>query len=317
MNPIFTDLSFFHTSLLVGIVFLFTGIAKLIEPWKFVDHISKLQLLKSRQSTVFTALIFTAIETALGVALILEVLPKIIIPVSILLLIGLMILTYWSTSTGRTEDCGCYNGWVKISPIQSLALDIIYIVLLIFAAINGNYQSTVLWKWMLVLATLVTSGALAFGSLEYFHKNGNPYIDLTPLRANRLWKPEWLGEDSNSKLMSGEKIVIFLSPQCPQCKKWLNVLKVVHYRDDLPEVTGAIAITKIEQGQQFVDSYGLNFPVLVLDQKQYDKLAIMVVPTAVLLEDGIIKEKWVGLIPEHFIQRIRQGNLSYPAIATS
>ena len=117
--------------------------------------------------------------------------------------------------------------------------------------------------------------------------------------------------------MSGEKIVIFLSPQCPQCKKWLNVLKVVHYRDDLPEVTGAIALKTIEGGQKFVDSYGLNFPVVALEEKQYDKLAIMVVPTAVLIKDGIIKEKWIGLIPEHFIQRIRQGNLSYPAIATS
>lgn len=43
--------------------------------------------------------------------------------------------------------------------------------LLIFAAFVGNYQPTVLWQWMVVLTTLVTSGALASGSLEYWMKN--------------------------------------------------------------------------------------------------------------------------------------------------
>ncbi len=44
------------------------------------------------------------------------------IPTSIVFLIGLSVLTYWGTTTGRTEDCGCYNGWLDITPTQSLIL---------------------------------------------------------------------------------------------------------------------------------------------------------------------------------------------------
>ena len=126
MTSILTASSFSHASILVGIIFLFTSIAKVIEPWKFIEHIAKLKLLHP-QLIIFVALTFTAIESALGIALILGVLPSVMIPVSILLLVGLMVLTYWSTSTRRTEDCGCYNGWLDITPTQSLILNTVYI----------------------------------------------------------------------------------------------------------------------------------------------------------------------------------------------
>ncbi|MGB3204655.1 MAG: MauE/DoxX family redox-associated membrane protein [Crinalium sp.] len=302
------------SSVLVGIVFVLTGVAKVIEPWKFFEHIATLRLLHEFQSIRLTTLTFTGIECALGVALILGVFPSQLIPVSILLLIGLTVLTYWSTFTGRTEDCGCYNGWLKVTPIQSIILNLVYITLLVFAAFFGNYQSTVLWQWIVVLVTLITSGALASGSLEYYGKNGRPYIDLTPIKANRTWKPEWFGEDSDATLfMSGSKLVVFLGIQCPACKNWLNILNLVHYRDDLPFVIGMIALNTIEEGQDFVDSYGLNYPIVPTEQKQQQKLGINAVPTAVLLENGVIKEKWTGTMPEYFIEQIHQGDLSYPA----
>lgn len=304
-----------NTSILVGIIFVITGIAKVIEPWKFINHIAKLQLLQL-QSIMLAALTFTAIECALGVALILGVLPLVTIPISILLLIGLTFLTYWGTSTGRIEDCGCYNGWLDVTPRQSQILNIVYIGLLIFAAIWGNYQPPVFWQWILVLGTLVTSGALASGSLEYLTQNLRPYIDLSPLKINRPWQPKWLGEDGEDPdliLTSGAKLVVFLSIQCPKCKNWLNVLKLVHYRDDLPDVMGTISLTTIEAGQDFVDSYSLNYPIMAIEEKQHQKLGINVFPTAIVLEDGVIKEKWVETIPEYFIERIKNGDMSYPA----
>lgn len=304
--------TYFNPSVLVGIIFVLTGFAKVIEPWKFIGHIAKLKLLQP-QSIRVAALTFTAIESALGIALILGLLPSVMMTVSILLLIGLTFLTYWSTSTGRTKDCGCYNGWLEVTPTQSIILNFVYIALLIFAALLGNYQPTVLWQWMLVLVTLVTSGALASGSLEYWMKNQRPYIDLAQAKINQTWQPKWLGEDSDSELMSGSQLVVFLSPQCPQCKKWLNVLKVVHYRDDLPEVLGAIALNTVEERQEFVNSYQLNYPIVPIEKKQQQKLGISSFPTALILEDGVIKEKWLNVIPDHFIERIRQGDLSYPS----
>jgi len=303
----------FATSTLVGSIFLFTGIAKIIEPWKFAQHITKLDLVKPQLITPFT-LTFTAIESALGVALILGVLPTLIIPISILLLFSLSILTYWSTSTGKTEDCGCYNGWLEITPTQSLILNSIYIFLLIFAEFLGEFQPTVLWQWLAVLITFITSYALAAGSLEYMQEKGRPYLDFTPLQEQCLWQVEWLGEESKS-LMSGSVIIVFMSPQCPQCKHWLGVLKLVQWQDNLPAIVGLIDTDNLLEGQEFVDSYFLNFPVVAVDKRFYKKLRIEVVPTAVVLEDGVIQEKWIGLMPMWFINKINQGENSYNQVA--
>ncbi|NEP46587.1 MAG: hypothetical protein F6K25_20645 [Okeania sp. SIO2G4] len=299
----------FTASTIVGSIFLLTGIAKIIEPWKFIQHIAKLDLINP-QLIIPISLTFTAIESALGVALILRVLPTIIMPVSILLLLSLSMLTYWSTSTGITEDCGCYNGWLEITPTQSLILNAIYIFLLIFAEFFGQYKSTVLWQWLVVLITFITSYALAAGSLEYMQENGRPYLDFTPLQENRKWQVEWLGEDSTS-LMYGSVIVVFMSPECSQCKHWLGVLKLVQWQDDLPAIVGLIDTDDIQKGQYFVDSYFLNFPVVAVDKRLYKKLKIEVVPTAVVLKDGVIQEKWIGLMPMWFINKINQGENSY------
>ena len=293
------------SSTIVGNIFLFTGLAKIIEPWKFTQHIAKLDLINP-QLIIPTSLTFTAIESALGVALILRVLPTVIMPISILLLLSLSVLTYWSTSTGKTEDCGCYNGWLEITPVQSLILNAIYIFLLIFAEFFGQYQPTFLWQWLIVLIIFIISYALAAGSLEYMQENGRPYIDFTPLQENRKWQIEWLGEDSES-LMSGSVIVVFMSPECSQCKHWLGVLKLVQWQDNLPAIVGLIDAENIQEGQDFVDRYFLNFPVVAVDKRFYKKLKIEVVPTAVVLQDGVIQEKWIGLMPMWFINKINQG----------
>ncbi|MGD1806086.1 TlpA family protein disulfide reductase [Dapis sp. BLCC M126] len=300
------------SSNIVGSILLLTGIAKVIEPWKFIQYITTLNLVNS-QLIIPVALTFTAIESALGVGLILGVFPTLIIPVSILLLFGLSMLTYWSTSTGKTKDCGCYNGWLEITPTQSLILNTIYIFLLTFAEFFGKYQPTILWQWLVVLITFITSYALVAGSLEYMQENGRPYIDFTPLQENRIWQIEWLGEDSKS-LMSGSVIVVFMSIECSQCKHWLGVLKLVQWQDDLPAIVGLIDTKNIQAGQNFVDRYFLNFPVVAVDKRLYRKLNIEVVPTAVLLENGVIQEKWIGLMPMWFINKINQDQ---GAISTS
>lgn len=299
---------------LVGLVFLLTGIAKVIEPWKFLEHIFKLKLLPDGWVLKAT-MTFIAIECGLGVALLLGFMPYITIPGSILLILGLSVLTYWSTKTGRTEDCGCYNDIIDISPTTSLILNGIYILLLIAAVLlNPETSPALLWQGMLVLFTILTSYALANGSLFYRGSTGYPFIDLTPIQKGRLWQKSWMEEDINEAINWESAIIVFLGPKCPHCKNWLNVLKVIHHRQDLPDVLGIISLstTTVEQGQEFVDGYDLNFPIGGLSGEKFNKLGIAGVPTAVLLKNSMIQDKWVGKMPKEFVDTIRAGNLKYP-----
>jgi len=299
--------------IIIGCIFLLTGIAKVLEPWKFIQHVSQLRLLKVKLITP-VSLTFTAIEVALGVALIMNVAPFIIIPTSIVLLIGFSILTYWSTSTKRTEDCGCYNGWLQITPAQSILLNLVYTTGLILTLAwlgyheghQGNTAST--WQWLLLLAALIISGVLANASLKYLKENGRPYLDLSPILEQQLWQIQWLGEDITQlhQLMSDVKIkiLVFLTPGCPLCQNWLEMLKIIHSQERLPDVLVIVDILDSDEKQKFVSDYALDFPVISMVGEQYPKLGINVVPTAVVLQSGVIQHKWLGGQPLAFIEQL-------------
>lgn len=291
--------------ILVGSVFFLTGLAKAIEPWKFAQHIAQLRILNSRFIQPVT-LTFTALECAVGTALIFNATSAIIIPFSIVLLIALSGLTYWSTSTGRTESCGCYNGWLEVTPTQSIIFNLFYIISLSLSLFLSPKQPGVLWPWMAVCAAFVTGYAAASGSLAYLDRHGYPPIDLAPIQAHRPWQNEWLGEHFNLDFNSGSKLVVFMSPRCPQCKDWLQVLKIVHACPELPDVVGVVAFTYYDELRYFVDSYELNFSVVALEPSQYDRLGIDTLPTAVIVADGTIREKWVAGMPLSFIKRIKE-----------
>ncbi len=296
--------------IIIGSIFLLTGIAKVLEPWKFIQHISQLRLIDFQLITP-VSLAFIAIEVALGIALIMNIAPFITIPTSIVLLIGLSILTYWSTSTDRTEDCGCYNGWLEITPAQSLLLNLVYTIGLIFTLIGFIYQenqvnTASIWQLLLILGSLIISGILASGSLEYLTKNGRPYIDLSPVREQQPWQTQWLGEDVTQlhQLMSDVKIVVFLTPGCPVCQKWLEMLKVVHSQKHLPDVIVILDINDNDEKEKFESDYAWDFPAISISESQYRKLSINVVPTAVILQSGVIQHKWAGGMPLAFIQQL-------------
>ncbi|MEH2181634.1 MauE/DoxX family redox-associated membrane protein [Nostoc sp.] len=84
----------------------------------------------SQKVNVGAAIAFTILECVLGIALILRLFSQWLFLSTIVLLLILSSLTYWSILTKRTDDCGCYNGIIDISPKQSLLLNVLYITLM-------------------------------------------------------------------------------------------------------------------------------------------------------------------------------------------
>lgn len=293
----------------VGGVFLLTGIMKVLEPWLFTKHVRALGLLQPHWVQP-VSVAFIGVEAALGMALISGVGRHILIPLTIVVVIALSILTYWSISTGKTKDCGCYNGRFQISPTISLFLNAFFIFLLAGGWFFVEAQPAVLWKWLLTLVTLIATGGLAWRHLKYFNENYRPFLDFWGrLKVSVPWESRWLGKAVDVSI--GSRIVVFLGIECPLCKNWLPVLKVVHHRADLPEVLGVVSATTALTAQEYAQSHSLNFPIVLVDHNVVDEL-VLFLPTAVVLEDGVIKEKWVGKIPREFAERVALGPMLIP-----
>ncbi|HLO83724.1 MAG TPA: MauE/DoxX family redox-associated membrane protein, partial [Nostocaceae cyanobacterium] len=244
------------------------------------------------------AITFIGLESALGLALILYEFPQWLIPISILFLIGSSALILWSTSSGKTEDCGCYGGVVIITPKQSILLNLGYILLLVIAWLNpiSNYQ-THAWKWILALMMGISASILGWQSQH------QALIDFSRLKIGNTWKRRWL-KNSPNDLQNGTHFIVFLSKDCPYCKRWVPFLNMMNTQKDLPQVMGIMSITN-EELAAFQEEQIVRFPLISMDKLLFSYMADAY-PTAVLIENGVISSKWVGEIPPEFLDRIKQ-----------
>lgn len=285
------------STFIVGAVFLAAGIVKALSSKEFVRQIFKYRLLPP-QVVKQTAIAFIGLECAWGVALLLHSFPQWLVPGSIFFILCLSALTIWATSSGKTEDCGCYGGILILTPKQSILLNLGYILLLGLAWQDSvaDYHIQI-WQWVLVLMTLVAGSTLGWLS------QSKPLIDFSRLKIGNQWHPRWL-QDSPQDLQQGSHFVVFLGKECPYCKKWVPLLNVMSTQKDLPNITGIMSLTN-EEIEAFKAEYLIRFPVVQMNKLLFGYM-VEGVPTAVLIEDGLITNTWMGEIPQEFFDRIKQ-----------
>jgi len=289
-------LSYFST-LIVGAIFLVTGIVKALNSKSFILHTFKYGLLPFKVVPA-TATGFIGLECALGVALLLHEFPEWLVPGAAVLLLCLSALTIWATSSGRTEDCGCYGELLVVTPKQSVLLNLGYILLLGLAWLYpaSNHHTTT-WQWMLALIALVAGSTFGWLSRE------KPLVDFSRLKVGNRWNPNWL-KGTPQDLQQGSYLVVFLSKNCPHCKRWVPLLNVMSTQKDLPNVLGIMSLTN-EEIEAFKAEHLVRFPIVEMDKLLFGYMADAF-PTTVVVEDGVISNKFIGDVPKECFERIRQ-----------
>lgn len=283
---------------IVGLTFISSGVIKAVAPHVFQTHLSKLGF---PWKLVPGAVVATAaIETGWGAALMLRTAPRLTIPITIVALIGLTGISWWSVRSGKTTDCGCYGGYVVPSVGQSVALNAAFILLLLVTPLVSNIDSgNQTWKIIASGVAAIASGALAGVGLRTLSKTGSFLIDMSPLKTGREWKSRW-GTELSEK---GEHLVSFIGPDCPHCKQWVRVLNAIYQKPGLPTVAGVVATTE-EKLQEFISTTGIRFPIHMIPQTLLNRL-VYGVPTTVLVSDGLIVNAWSGHMPPEFYNRFR------------
>jgi hypothetical protein len=294
-------------SLIVGLMFLVTGIVKALEQRLFISHLSRLTTRVFPPTLIVPAAIgFTIIECALGAVLILRLFPNYSFSITLGLLLVLSSITVFGTVTKRTEDCGCYTGLFEVSPQQSLALNCLYALLLSLSFFYPVPNSLTQSQQVTALCIcLLTSIVLTVSSYLYYWRTKKPILNLMPIEINQRWNPEWFADDEGS-WASGKQLVVFLKPRCDLCKHWLSVLKVIHLRPDMPNIVGGLVGTK-EDVAELLRDHNLPFPIVAVKPSLARRL-IDRFPSVIVLENGIIKDKWVGAMPREFVYQLKSKN---------
>ncbi|MCP4752456.1 MAG: hypothetical protein GY866_16320 [Proteobacteria bacterium] len=279
-------------TLLVGCILLFFGAVKTLHSYPFLVHVRRFRLFPDRLSAL-VAILFIELECGLGIALILHAYPHELVPTAFMLLIILTVLTFWGTRSGRVDDCGCYGGLFRLDPRHSLLLNIGYMVLLCIAWFYSEEDyRTSMWKiWMVVVAILI-SHFLGKRSIM------SPLLDLSRIKAGKSWNPDWLKNDDTIPVR-GICFVAFLNHNCPVCEKWIALLNNMHTQAEMPKLIGVVP-EKDDGDESFRQMHTIGFQLVMMERRTFNYLASQT-PTAILLENGVILEKWVDGFPVRYV----------------
>jgi hypothetical protein len=166
------------------------------------------------------------------------------------------------------------------------------------------------WQYEMVVGLVILVFIVSLAAVRRFQRIGLPLIDFTRVRPGRPWRKNW------PKLPeSSEVLVAFLSTSCPKCGAWPKVLNAVHGLSDMPAPLAVIADNSGDT-QRWVDENQVRFPVVRIGLSAFNQL-VCLVPAAAWIENGVIRQVWLGGLPDEFLNRLRVKLAAKPATNVS
>jgi hypothetical protein len=283
---------------LVGLVFLGTGIIKALDTRAFHAQIREYEILSTGMAWR-AAIVLAALECFIGSALLLAVSSQ-AAPAAIVLVCCLSGVTIWGAYSGHAANCGCYGGVMMLTPRQSVLINCVYIALLSASYWLRGPVAASAWQWKTTVVILVglAAGVTSFCSLYY-----GALLEMTLLKAGNRWQKKWLPEGVTD-MTTGTWFAVFLSQDCPHCKAWIPFLNILEVQQQSPGVVGIMAMSGNER-EQFVKHHMIRFPIHTVPSRLVSQFADAF-PTAALIQDGVIRSRFIGELPPEYVQQCRE-----------
>ena len=111
--------------ILLGLVFILSGVLKLIDVDKFELYVYSFNFLSLSLSYIAARLLI-AFEFLLGVALVVNIFNKYVMRTTLITLVGFTLFLLYLILIGRTDNCHCFGEYVQFNPIESIVKNVIF-----------------------------------------------------------------------------------------------------------------------------------------------------------------------------------------------
>lgn len=172
--------------LLVGILFIFSGLIKANDPtgfgYKLQEYFEVFHLTFLHDYAVATAIFLCTLEIVLGALLLLGFWSRKVAWGLLILILFFTFLTFYSAYFQVVTSCGCFGDAIPLTPWQSFSKDLVLLILIVIIFVNRNQILPVTENRGGQQALLITviSASLLFGLFTY---NYLPIIDFLPYKV--------------------------------------------------------------------------------------------------------------------------------------
>jgi uncharacterized membrane protein YphA (DoxX/SURF4 family) len=188
--------------ILIGLVFIFSGIVKAIDPlgsaYKFHDYFQAFNIGFLNRLSLPLAILLCTAEFIAGFSVLTGLRQKTGIWVVMILMVIFTPLTFILALTNPVSDCGCFGDAIHLTNWQTFGKNIILIALAI-VLYTGRKQVkhffSTFTEWSLIASTIVLFILFSLGNLRYL-----PVLDFLPYKpgvkiADKMVVPEGVPVD--------------------------------------------------------------------------------------------------------------------------
>jgi uncharacterized membrane protein YphA (DoxX/SURF4 family) len=170
--------------ILVGLLFIFSGLIKINDPlgfsYKLEEYFEVFHITFLNSLALSLSIILCSLEIILGFALLIGVRAVSVAWGLLLLIIFFAFLTFYSAYFQVVQTCGCFGDAIPLTPWQSFSKDLVLLLLIIVLFINRrNIQPLFAPKTGDNLLIAITVLSIGFGLYTY---NFSPVIDFLPYK---------------------------------------------------------------------------------------------------------------------------------------
>lgn len=175
----------FISRIIIGVVFIFSGTVKAIDPLGFVyklqDYFSAFNLDFLKQFSLLFVIIICAAEFIAGFSVLLNIRQKTGTWIVMILMIIFTPLTFFLALTNPVTDCGCFGDAIKLTNWQTFLKNIILLIPAIFLFITRNKikpRYGTVREWIITIIAAAGFTGFIFYNLRYL-----PVIDFLPYKT--------------------------------------------------------------------------------------------------------------------------------------
>ncbi len=282
----------FFLQCFVGLVFIFSGIAKL-----FPIHLTELNLVYHHIAdwnwSPFLSRILIITEIILGIALCMGISFKkftlyFALFFTFLLSIYLVVLLI---NGGNQQDCGCFGGILPMTPIESLIKNGIIISVLVIILKFSHQKTSKLAVYAFMLIAGISGTLILIYFPIYTWLDVNPTIKKTvPFDFN---DPISFSNHEIVSLNEGKKLIGVFNMACNNCREVAFKLGIIAKEHNVKNLH-LLLVGEYDETDLFISETHLNYPYKRYSFFEFVKLyPHSTWPWIIYSEKGEIKKQWI------------------------